>query len=248
MYQQSSDVDGDATIERVVEKMRAAIRDEIGLPASAGIGVSRTIAKVASSQAKPDGTLMIRRGQEEAFLAPLPVRKLPGIGPVTEGKLRQQGISRLGQLMQLPAGPIRSRWSELIERVHTCCQPTSQPRLRRSRPAFREHDPEALTEGSMSNERTFRADVDDERTIREQLLKLTERVCHRARKRGIRARTITLKLRYADFQTLTRSKDAPPHQFRPHRVRSSKSPLPERSNPRHRHPPSGRGPVQPGGP
>ena len=82
--------------------------------------------------------------------------------------------------------------------------------MQRERSVFREHDPDGLTVGSISNERTFGADVGDTRAIEDQLRSLCERVCWRARKRDIRARTITLKLRYADFQTLTRSRTIAP--------------------------------------
>ena len=84
LYRAAGDGDGDATIERTVRAMCAQIRAEVGLPASAGIGVSRTIAKIASGAAKPAGVRMIRAGDERGFLSPLPVRKFPGIGPVTE--------------------------------------------------------------------------------------------------------------------------------------------------------------------
>src|SRR4029453_14639734 len=82
--------------------------------------------------------------------------------------------------------------------------------LGRERPAFSEHDPEGETVGSISNERTFREDVADPATIESVLCGLCERVCWRARKRRIKARTVTLKLRYADFHTLTRSRTLAP--------------------------------------
>ena len=208
LYARPTDADADATIERVVTEMRAAIKAQTGLPCSAGIGVSRTIAKVASGRAKPAGTLMVHAGHERAFLAPLPVRKLPGIGPVTEAGLAADGLTHLGQLMELPPGPLSARWRDLARRIEGCCVASKRPV--RDRPAFREHDPDGLSVGSISNERTFSADEGDLHRIAEQLLKLSERVCHRARKRGIRARTVTLKLRYADFQTLSRSRTIPP--------------------------------------
>ena len=82
--------------------------------------------------------------------------------------------------------------------------------LGRERPAFAEHDPEGETAGSISNERTFREDVSDPASIESVLCGLCERVCWRARKRGVKARTVTLKLRYADFHTLTRSRTLAP--------------------------------------
>jgi DNA polymerase-4 len=82
--------------------------------------------------------------------------------------------------------------------------------LGRERPAFQEHDPEGCAVGSISNERTFREDVRDPASIQRMLSALCERVSWRARRRGVRARTVTLKLRYADFQTLSRSRTIAP--------------------------------------
>ena len=82
--------------------------------------------------------------------------------------------------------------------------------LARDRPAFQEHDPDGLDVGSISNERTFHVDVGDRAALEAQLLALAERVCWRARRRGVRARTVTLKLRYADFETITRARTIAP--------------------------------------
>ena len=210
LYQRPEDAHADETIARTAWEMRVAIQDEVGLPASAGLGSSRSIAKMASGKAKPAGVWMVRAGQERGFLHPLGVRKLPGIGPVAEQKLHRAGITTLGQLLDLPPGRLRGRFARLVARLNELVEPTSRPRLGRNRPAFREHDTDGLTVGSISNERTFGSDQGDEEKIRSVLLKLTERVCWRARKRDIRARTITLKLRYSDFQTLTRSRTIHP--------------------------------------
>ena len=210
LYRARGDSDDDATVERVVRRMRQDIQDEVGLPASAGVAVSRPLAKIASGRAKPAGVVMVRRGEEEDFLWDLPVRKFPGIGPVTERRLKEGGVHTLGQLIELPEGEARMRFHRIGARVRAACHPQKVVKLGRDRPAFREFDPEGLTVGSISNERTFSADVGDEARIDAQLVKLVERVCHRARSRDIRARTIGLKLRYADFQTLTRSKTVRP--------------------------------------
>ena len=191
------DWDGDATVERIAR--------DTGLPASAGIGASRAIAKMASGAAKPAGVLMVARGEEAAFISPLPVRKFPGIGPVTEGTLLNAGVTTLGQLISLPPGPLRMRFGRLAAGVKRAIDPQRAPVLGRDRPAFREHDPDGVAIGSISNERTFSADVGDVQAVREQLAKLAERVCWRARSRDTRARTVTLKLRYNDFDTRSRS-------------------------------------------
>jgi DNA polymerase-4 len=210
LYARAADVDADATIERTAHLLRQTIQDEIGLPASIGLGCSRSLAKMASGRAKPAGVWMVRYGQERAFFEGLPVRKLPGIGPKTEERLLEQGILTLDQLIELPPGPIRARFGDLQRRLVALTDPQQRARLGRDRPAFREHDPDGLQVGSISNERTFHADVDDERKVADQLLSLCERVCWRARKRNIRARTVTLKLRYSDFTTLTRSRTGNP--------------------------------------
>ena len=203
MYRKSVDGDDDATIERVVREMCGVIFDEVGLPASAGIATSRPIAKMASNVAKPAGVRMIRAGQERAFVEPLACRTWPGIGPVAEARLLAAGLQTLGDLL---AAPSASPEAGLAASVHKVVKGEADSSLGRDRPAFREHDPDGLTVGSISNESTFGHDVGDLIAIGDRLRSLCERVCWRARRRNIVARTITLKLRYADFETLTRAR------------------------------------------
>ena len=202
------DVDGDATIERAVRRMCERIRAEVGLPASAGIGASRAIAKIASGVAKPAGVRMVRAGEERGFLAPLPVRKLPGIGPVMEQQLISRNVTTLGDLVAL-TGPMRARFGGLADQVAREMTGQGGGAGSRDRPSFIEHDPDGAAGGSISNERTFAHDVGDGAAVEQQLLALVERVCWRARSRGIRARTVTLKLRWADFTTITRARTIP---------------------------------------
>lgn len=206
LYRRSGDTGPDETIFRVVQELRDAVRDEVGLPASAGIGTTKEVAKVASGLAKPRGVLLVRAGAESRLLAPLPVRKYPGIGPVAEQKLASLGIRTLGQLGAAPAPLVRQVFGSLADRLRRGAAGQSRAELGRERPAFREHDPEGGVVGSISNERTFHADVGDEQTVQSMLCALCERVCWRARKRGVKARTVTLKLRYADFHTVTRGR------------------------------------------
>lgn len=203
MYAQPLDADGDATIERTIRAMRQAIQDEVGLPASAGVGATRAIAKIASNFAKPAGVRMVRVGEEEAFVWPLPVRKYPGIGPVAERRLLEGGVETLGALLSLPPGPNRAKFGALAASVRRGIDGARASKALPHRPSFREHD-EGGAVGSISNERTFRADVGDWGRVQDQVRALCERVCWRARRRGIRARTVTLKLRYADFHTISR--------------------------------------------
>jgi DNA polymerase-4 len=211
LYRRAPDEDGDVAIERAVRRMCRAIRQEIGLPASAGIGQSRIIAKVASGRAKPQGVLLVPRGSERAFLLPLPVRKFPGIGPKAEGRMAADGIRALGDLACLPTGVKRARYARILGVLERELRGEARyAPLARERPAFREHDPEGLRVGSISNERTFFDALGDDAQVAQELLWLVERVCWRARKRGIRARTITLKLRYSDFHTIARSRSVAP--------------------------------------
>ena len=205
IYTKTEDRDGDATVLRVVQELRHRIQDELGLPASVGIGSTRAIAKMASGHAKPAGVWMVDVGDEEDFVDLLPVRAYPGIGPVSGGKLAKAGLHTLGQLLRVEPGPLRARFGDQAERVRRGIDGSQHTTVRR-RPAFREHDPQSVTVGSISNERTFSADVGDDQKVEDQIRALAERVCWRARKRGIRSRTIGLKLRYSDFHTITRSK------------------------------------------
>lgn len=200
------DADADATIERTVRRLTAEIAERVGLPASAGIATSRAVSKIASGLAKPHGVLMVPAGREPELLGPLPVRKFPGIGPVAEAKLKAIGVETLAELRAAPLPVLRRALGAFAESVQRGARGEAAHELGRERPAFQEHDPEGADIGTISNERTFREDVRDPHCIESMLCGLCERVCFRARKRGVKARTVTLKLRYADFQTLERSR------------------------------------------
>jgi DNA polymerase-4 len=218
LYRRAGDADDDATILRVVRDMTGAIDRELGLPASAGIAVSKPMAKVASGLAKPQGVLLVRAGTEADTLAPLPVRKLPGIGPVAEVRLRALGIETLGQLVAAPEAVLRPIFGAYTSGIrHAACGEGSDE-LGRERPAFREYDPRGAVAGTISNERTFVEATAD--TAREVLSGLCERVGSRARRRGVVAGQVTLKLRYTDFHTITRGRTIAPTSvdFELHRV------------------------------
>jgi DNA polymerase-4 len=206
LYGRDGDENGDVAIERAVLALTTAIDGELGLPASAGLATSKVVAKVASCLAKPRGVMLVPAGVERAVLAPLPVRSFPGIGPVAEGKLCAAGYHTLGAVADAPVAELRKIFGAWAPSILRGVLGQGSGDLGRERPAFSEHDPEGETAGSISNERTFREDVSDSAVIESVLCGLCERVCWRARKRNIKARTVTLKLRYADFHTLTRSR------------------------------------------
>ncbi len=210
LYHASGDAGPDATVERVVRQLTDEIEARVGLPSSAGIATSRSVAKVASGLAKPRGVIMVKAGEETAFLGPLPVRKFPGIGPVAEQKLHDAGLTTLGEVAQAPLVALRRIFGAWAEPIQRGCRGLGAHELGRERPAFLEYDPAGGSFGTISNERTFREDIRDPSCIEAMLCSLCERVCWRARKRGVKARTVTLKLRYADFQTLSRSRTMTP--------------------------------------
>jgi len=210
MLARPGDGDADATIERTVWSIVHSLDAELGLPASVGIGTSRSVAKIASTLAKPQGVLLVPHGQEAEFLAPLPVRRYPGIGPVAEQKLARVGIGTLGQLASAGRRMLRGVLGAWADPIRAGARGEAPADLGDDRPAFREHDPEGGIVGSISNERTFREDVGDADCITSMLCALSERVCWRARRRGVQARTVTLKLRYADFETLSRGRTITP--------------------------------------
>jgi DNA polymerase-4 len=210
LYGRPGDESGDVAIERAVLELTRAIHDELGLPSSAGLATSMVMSKVASCLAKPRGVMLVPAGVEAAVLAPLPVRCFPGIGPVGEAKLHAAGLQTLGAVAGTSLAELQKIFGAWASSILRGVQGRGSGELGRERPAFSEHDPEGETVGSISNERTFREDVSDPASIESVLCGLCERVCWRARKRGIKARTVTLKLRYADFHTLTRSRTLSP--------------------------------------
>ncbi len=208
LYRQPGDADDDATILRTVRAMTAALDRELGLPASAGIATSKPMAKVASALAKPQGVLLVGAGTEPATLAPLAVRRLPGIGPVAEARLHAVGIVTLGQLVDAPEALLRPIFGASTASIRATSRGEGADELGRERPAFREHDPHGTVAGTISNERTF---VEaSARTAGEVLSGLCERVGSRARHRGVLAGQLTLRLRYADFHTITRGRTITP--------------------------------------
>ena len=210
LYYKPCDDDADATIERVVHQLTDEIQTRIGLPSSAGIATSRSIAKVASGLAKPRGVLLVPSGAERELLAPLPVRKFPGIGPVAERKLHALGLTTLGAVADADTELLRRVFGSSTRAIQRGLRGKGVHELGRERPAFQEHDEVGLTLGSISHEHTFHDDARDASRIEGLLCSLCERVCWRARNRGVKARTVTLKLRYSDFNTISRSRTLHP--------------------------------------
>ncbi len=183
---------------QAAQKIQQAINDETQLPCSIGVARTYLVAKVASDLAKPRGLLWVPPGTEAAFLAPLPVRRIPGIGPVTEKALAALGIKTVGELARVERARLEKdfgRWGEALYR---------KARGEDSDLWFVDEE-----QKSISHERTFDHDVADREKLEAALSHLAQLVAGRLRAEKLYARTITLKLRYANFQTLTRAQTLP---------------------------------------
>jgi len=179
----------------IARAMKDAIRKETELTASVGVASSKLVAKVASDIRKPDGLVVVPPGTEAAFLAPLPVRRLWGVGPKMEEELAKLGIATIGDLARLPAERLDHRFG-----TH------GHDLLKLARG---EDDREVLEESpeakSMGAEHTFDDDTADIARLRATLMDLGDTVARRLRASGLRARTLTLKYRDAAFHTVTRA-------------------------------------------
>lgn len=178
--------------------IRSAVWERLGLSCSVGIARTRTMAKIASDLCKPAGLLMVLPGEEASVLGPLPVGRMPGIGETTQRRLESMGIRTLGDLSRLN--------DALLERAFGSAGPEL---ARKARGEGGGSLREAAAPKSMGRETTFERDVEDRESVRNALSGLVERVCRRLRHEGLEARTVTVKLRYADFQTLSRSRTFP---------------------------------------
>jgi DNA polymerase IV len=185
------------------DKLLRTITKSTGLPCSAGLASTRLVAKVASEQAKPRGLLWVVAGREARFLSQLPVRKIPGIGEVTERALRALGIEFVHQLADSPQEKLEKifgQWGTALYR---------KARGGDSYEFVLDAEPK-----SISHNHTFGEDNDDVTVLESMLSHLSQKACKRLREAGLSARTLTLTIRYAGFDTYTRSKTpAEPLQF-----------------------------------
>ena len=177
------------------DKLLRTITRETSLPCSGGLAATRLVAKVASDQAKPRGLLWVAPGQEQRFLAPLAVRKIPGIGEVTERALRALGIETVEQIAAVPQEKLEQifgQWGTALYR---------KARGGDSYEFVIDAEPK-----SISHNHTFGEDTDDANELASLLSLLSQKACKRLREAGLAARTLTLTIRYAGFETHTRSK------------------------------------------
>jgi len=179
-------------------KLLQEITATTGLPCSGGLGATRLVAKIASEQAKPRGLVWIPSGSEAAFLAPLAVRRVPGIGKVTDDALRGLGIETIAQLQQIP-----------LERLEETFGQWGTALFRKARGIdsyefFIDAEPKSL-----SHNQTFGEDTRDRELLESTLSYLCQKAGKRLRDAALHARTVTLTVRFADFTTITRSHTLP---------------------------------------
>jgi DNA polymerase-4 len=178
--------------------LQKEIREKLSLPCSIGIGSNKTIAKIGSDCMKPCGITYIIPGMEKEFLSPMPVETIPGVGKVTLRDLNSKGIYRIGDITKLPQDYFSAALGKYgIDLYRKACG----------------YGNEYLTiereQKSISHERTF-SDVTSKDFLKEKLFYLTGKVCQEIRDMGWEASTVNIKLRYSDFQTLTRMKTIKP--------------------------------------
>ena len=179
--------------EQAAFEMQAAILERFRLPTSWGIATSKLVAKIATEVGKPKGLLVVPPGKEAAFLAPLPVSMMWGVGPKTSNRFARHGIRTIGDLAAMPEPRLQelfgSRGTDLASRARGIDD----------RPVQELHD-----RRSVSAERTFPKDVDSLQELRRHLLHLSERVGTRVRGAGVVGSTVRIKLRWPDFTSFTR--------------------------------------------
>jgi len=183
----------------IAAALRTQIRAETDLTASVGVGTTKLIAKLASDLAKPDGMLVVEPGTETAFLEPLEVTRLWGVGPATRRRLERLGVRTVGDLATIPC--------DALERALGRASGTQLYALARNqddRPVVA-----SRAAKSIGHEETFATDVADRARLETHVDQFAARVATRLREVGVVARTIVLKVRYGDFRTITRSRTVP---------------------------------------
>jgi DNA polymerase IV len=179
--------------ENIARRVKSAIQAEVGLTASVGVASTKLVAKIASDLRKPDGLVVVPPGEEAVFLAPLPISRLWGVGGRTAEALREFGVVTIGDLAALPPDALVRRFGKhgasLVERAVGI-------------------DPDPVATGdpakSIGHEHTFDVDTADRETVERTLLGMADGVAWRLRASGLKAGTVTLKLRDSSFTTITR--------------------------------------------
>jgi DNA polymerase-4 len=195
----SADRDLRADAEGTARRLKSEILEATGgLTASVGIGTCKVVAKIGSDFRKPDGTVIVAPGAEAAFLAPLPLRMLPGLGPAAERRLDGLGLRTVGDLLAVPADVLRARLGNSAAGFLALARgddprPVSVPGVPKS----------------ISRETTFERDIEDPAALRQHVRALAQDVTRSLRSQTLWTRTVRLKIRYAGFETHTLQETLP---------------------------------------
>lgn len=186
--------------ESLALSLKSEINTQLGLTISVGIASTRILAKMAASQNKPDGLTMIPEGGEKEFLSPLPIREIPGIGKKSEPSFLSHGIKTIGDLYAYHENQLNHLFgrygSSLWRIIHGIEDENTE-------------ESDANSAKSISRETTFEEDISDWDQIDKEIFLLATDVGYRLRKEKLYAKTVSVKIRYPDFQTLTRQKSFP---------------------------------------
>ena len=180
-------------------KLHEAMRESTGLNCSIGIGSSRLMAKICSDQAKPNGILLVPPGQEQRFLAPLDIGRIPGVGKVAKARLNEIGVFRIGDLLGVEERLLEENFGKWGPALF------GKARGEDAGAWFEGEVGEDWQAKSISHEHTYSHDTADREILESTLARLSEMVGRRLREQRFSARTIQLKLRYSDFSTITRA-------------------------------------------
>jgi DNA polymerase-4 len=185
-------------VEAIARRLKADVKARTKLTVSIGAGTNKTVAKIASDMQKPDGMVVVPPGGEASFLAPLPVRALPGVGPRAEEALKAAGVLTIGQLAEAPPGQMESLFGSRGSWLAEVARGIDE------RPIEMDHERK-----SVGAETTFPRDLADGPELRDDLRRVALDAARRLASSGMRARTVMLKLRYRNFHTITRQQSAP---------------------------------------
>ena len=183
-----------AGAEEVGRQIKERIKEETGLTASVGVATNKFLAKVASGMRKPDGFMVITEEEKERVLKDLPVSEIIGVGRVMEKTLQEMGIHTIGQMWPVSLAELVERFGKFGRSLYYLSRGIDDT------PVVTEWEPKSVGRSS-----TFERDIKDLRVIRRQLYDLTEDVVRQLKEMDLRAKTITIKVRYSNFQTITRS-------------------------------------------
>jgi DNA polymerase-4 len=189
------DLSGTSEPRHLAQAIKARVRQETSLPASVGLAACKLVAKVASDHGKPDGYTVVPPGSEAGFLAPLPVRAIHGVGPKTAERLVAIGLSTCGQLAAASPDQLSlafGKYGEVLRRLALGedTRPVSQGHARKS----------------ISSETTFDRDIADGAVLADRVTELARDAGRSLRRRGMAAKTVAVKFRWADFTTYTRQR------------------------------------------